>query len=43
MLARADGDTAGYADLTRRYLHLVERLDARGRLAEAHRVVAEIT
>ena len=26
-----------------RYLHLVERLDARGRLAEARRMVAEIT
>jgi adenylate cyclase len=41
MVAKADGDTAGYADLAARYLALVEALDACGRLGEARRMVAE--
>jgi len=41
MVAKADGDAAGYADLAARYLALVEALDACGRLGEARRMVAE--
>jgi adenylate cyclase len=41
MVAKADGDAADYADLAKRYLGLVEQLDARGRLTEARTMVAE--
>jgi adenylate cyclase len=43
MLVRVEGDAGGYTDNARRYLELAERLDARGRLPEARRMVAEIT
>jgi adenylate cyclase len=39
LLAAAEGDRAGYADLATQYLTLCEKLDARGRFAEAHRMV----
>jgi adenylate cyclase len=39
LLAKAEGDADGYAELARQYLELCERLDARGRLAEARRMV----
>jgi adenylate cyclase len=39
LLAKAVGDADGYAELVRQYLELCERLDARGRLAEARRMV----
>jgi adenylate cyclase len=38
-LAKAEGDRAGYAELATQYLELCEKLDARGRLAEARRMV----
>jgi adenylate cyclase len=41
MVSRSEGDAAGYADLAPQYLAMVERLDARGRLAEARQMVAE--
>jgi adenylate cyclase len=39
LLAKAEGDCGGYAELATQYLELCERLDARGRLAEARRMV----
>jgi adenylate cyclase len=39
LLAKAEGDSEAYAALTKQYLELCEKLDARGRLAEAHRMV----
>jgi len=39
----AEGNSDGYADLAKQYLGLCEKLDARGRLAEARRMVNEIT
>ena len=42
-LARARGDRAGYAETAKRYLQAAERFDARGRLPDARRMVAEIT
>jgi adenylate cyclase len=39
LLAEAEGDSDRYADLAAQYLELCEKLDARGRLAEAHRMV----
>jgi len=41
MVSRSEGDAAGYAGLAPQYLAMVERLDARGRLAEARQMVAE--
>jgi len=38
-IAQAMDDRASYTDLSRRYLSLCEKLDARGRLAEARRMV----
>jgi adenylate cyclase len=38
LLAEAEGDHAGYAELAAHYLKLCEKVDARGRLAEAHRM-----
>ena len=38
LLARVEGDSDGYTKLAAQYLELCERLDARGRLAEAHRM-----
>jgi adenylate cyclase len=38
LLAKAEGDCDGYAEMATRYLELCEELDARGRLAEAHRM-----
>jgi adenylate cyclase len=35
LLARAEGDLSGYAELSAQYLTLCEKLDARGRLDEA--------
>ena len=35
LLAKAEGDLDGYAELATQYLELCEKLDARGRLAEA--------
>jgi adenylate cyclase len=43
LLAGAEGNSDGYADLAKQYLGLCEKLDARGRLAEARRMVNEIT
>jgi adenylate cyclase len=39
LLAKAEGDRDGYAGLAKQYLELCEKLDARGRLTEAHRMV----
>ncbi len=39
LLAKAEGDVPGHADLAGRYLALCEKLDARGRLDEARRMV----
>jgi adenylate cyclase len=39
-LAKAEGDWNGYAEMATRYLSLCEKLDARGRLAEAHQMVS---
>jgi adenylate cyclase len=38
LLAKAEGDCDGYAEMATRYLELCEELDAGGRLAEAHRM-----
>ena len=43
LLAKAEGNSDGYAELAKQYLELCEKLDARGRLAEARRMVNEIT
>jgi adenylate cyclase len=43
MLAKAEGDSACYTDLAKQYLSLCEKVDAHGRLAEARRMVNEIT
>jgi adenylate cyclase len=43
MLARTEGDSDGYAELAKQYLSLCEKLDARGRLDEARRMVNGIT
>ena len=39
LLAKAEGNSDAYAELANEYLALCERLDARGRLAEARRMV----
>ena len=39
LLAKAERDSDGYAELAQQYLWLCEKLDARGRLAEARRMV----
>jgi adenylate cyclase len=39
LLAEAEGDCCGYAELATQYLELCEKLDARGRLAEARQMV----
>jgi adenylate cyclase len=39
LLAKAEGNSDAYAELTNEYLALCERLDARGRLAQARRMV----
>jgi adenylate cyclase len=39
LLAKAEGDRDGYAEMATRYLELCEKLDAGGRLAEARRMV----
>jgi adenylate cyclase len=39
LLAKAEGDFGGYAELAKQYLSLCERLDARGRVAGARRMV----
>ena len=39
LLAKAEGNSDAYAELANQYLALCERLDARGRLAEARRMV----
>jgi adenylate cyclase len=41
LLAEAEGDRAAYAELAQQYLRLCERVDARGRLAEARRMIAK--
>jgi adenylate cyclase len=38
-LAKAEGDLNGFGELATQYLALCEKLDARGRLAEARRMV----
>ncbi len=40
LLAKAEGDSDGYAELAKQYLELCETLDARGRLDEARRMVS---
>jgi adenylate cyclase len=42
LLAKADGDSEGYAELATQYLELCEKLDARGRLDEARQMVNRI-
>jgi adenylate cyclase len=42
LLARAEGDSDCYAELANQYLSLCEKLDARGRLDEAHQMVTGI-
>jgi adenylate cyclase len=39
LLAKAEGNTDGYAELATQYLALCEKLDARGRLAGAHKMI----
>jgi adenylate cyclase len=39
LLAKAESNSDAYAKLANQYLALCERLDARGRLAEARRMV----
>jgi adenylate cyclase len=39
LLANAEGDVDGYTELAMQYLELCEKLDARGRLAEARQMV----
>jgi adenylate cyclase len=39
LVAKTEGDFGGYAELAKQYLSLCERLDARGRVAEARRMV----
>jgi adenylate cyclase len=39
LLAKAEGDSDCYAELAKQYLSLCEKLDARGRLAEARQMV----
>lgn len=39
LLAEAEGDSNGYAEFSRKYLKLCEKLDARGLLAEARQMV----
>jgi adenylate cyclase len=39
LLANAEGDLGRYGELAQEYLALCEKLDARGRLAEARRMV----
>ncbi len=41
LLAKAEGDSACYAELAQQYLSLCEKVDARGRFAEARRMVNE--
>ncbi len=40
LLAKAEGDSDGYAELAKQYLELCETIDARGRLDEARRMVS---
>jgi hypothetical protein len=42
MVTKAEGNDAAYAEVSRQYLDLAERLDARGTIADARRMVAEI-
>ena len=42
LLAKAEGDTDGHAELANQYLSLCEKLDARGRLDEARRMVDQV-
>lgn len=41
LLARADGNSDDYVALSKTYLEVCQRLDARGRLVEAHRMLDE--
>ncbi len=43
LLAKAESDRTGYAELTTQYLELCERLDARGRLDEARQMAGATT
>jgi adenylate cyclase len=43
LLAKWEGDSEGYAELAEQYLELCGRLDARGRVIEARRMVQEFT
>jgi adenylate cyclase len=43
LLAKAEDEWPAYAQLARQYLHLCEKLDARGRLPQARRLVGEAT
>ena len=43
LLAEAEGDPDGYAELSKPYLEPCEKLDARGRLPEARRMVGHCT
>ena len=42
LLANAEGNSDDYAALARQYYQLCEKLDARGRLDEARRMVDDI-
>jgi adenylate cyclase len=43
LLAKAEGDSDGYAHLANQYLELCEKVEARGRLLGARRMVNEVT
>jgi adenylate cyclase len=43
LLANAEGALDSYTALAQQYLELCEKLDARGRLAEARRMISAIT
>ncbi len=43
LLAKAEGNSDGYAELVKLYLEQCEKLDARGRFVDARRLVNEIT
>jgi adenylate cyclase len=43
IVTKAEGNNAAYAELARQYLEMAERLDARGCLGDARRMVTEIT
>jgi adenylate cyclase len=43
LLAKTEGNTTAYVELTNQYVSLCEKLDARGRLAEARQMAGTVT